>query len=323
MRGHTDIVKGLVHLPGGRQIITCSLDGSLRLWDLESGIQIGEDWRDEGDKTAAVYKMALSPNGKTVVSGSGNGKMKMWDVETGKVIQKWTGDTENLLSVCWSADGNRVVSGSWDGIAGVSDIKTGKRILKIKTGHKYAPAVIYSPNDAQIATGGFNKNAVKIWDAKTGELLTTLQHEYFVQSLAWTSDAKKLITASRGPIRIFNTATWQQIAILEGHKDYVNAITLTLNNRLLASASDDQTVRIWNLDTTLPVGPPLQHKDKVECTGFSADGKLLVTGGRDKNAYTWDIHAILKQACLEGLLPPGTNIVSANISCTLTLTDSI
>ncbi|KAG1761255.1 hypothetical protein EDD22DRAFT_27672 [Suillus occidentalis] len=41
MRGHTDNVYGVVHLPGGQRIITCSTDGSLRLWELESGAQIG------------------------------------------------------------------------------------------------------------------------------------------------------------------------------------------------------------------------------------------------------------------------------------------
>ncbi|KAG2126556.1 hypothetical protein DEU56DRAFT_982944 [Suillus clintonianus] len=43
MRGHTGWVDGIVHLPGGRRIITCSHDASLRLWDLESRAQIGED----------------------------------------------------------------------------------------------------------------------------------------------------------------------------------------------------------------------------------------------------------------------------------------
>ncbi|KIK32893.1 hypothetical protein CY34DRAFT_40322, partial [Suillus luteus UH-Slu-Lm8-n1] len=98
------------------------------------------------------------------------------------------------------------------------------------------------------------------------------------QSLAWTSDRKKLITGSLGPIRIFDTATWEQIATLEGHDDWVKAISLSRNNRLLASAPEDNTARIWNLDTNLPVGPPLQDKKSVECAAFSANGRVLVTG---------------------------------------------
>ncbi|KAG2341115.1 hypothetical protein BDR05DRAFT_966033 [Suillus weaverae] len=43
MRGHTDWVRGTVHLHDGLHIVTCSQDGSLHLWDLESGAQIGDD----------------------------------------------------------------------------------------------------------------------------------------------------------------------------------------------------------------------------------------------------------------------------------------
>ncbi|OAX33966.1 WD40 repeat-like protein [Rhizopogon vinicolor AM-OR11-026] len=99
MRGHTRTVCSVVHLPGKRQIITCSENGSLRLWDLESGAQIGDDWRDDG-KEAGVTAMALSPNGKTVASGSRDGKVKLWDVERRKVISKWTGHSDLVQSVC-------------------------------------------------------------------------------------------------------------------------------------------------------------------------------------------------------------------------------
>ncbi|KAG2338251.1 WD40 repeat-like protein [Suillus weaverae] len=305
MKGHTDDVKGVVHLPDGRRIVTCSLDGSLRLWDLDGGGQIDEDWRDDKEKKAGVFKMALSPNGKTVVSGGYNGKVKLWDVETGKVVVRWTGNTSEVVwSVCWSGDGIRVGSGFSDGTTRVFDVKTGETILEIKTGHECVWAVIYSPDQTKIATGGYNKYGVKIWDANTGELLATLEHDSnIVWSLAW---GEKLISSSYGSIRIFDTATWQEIAILRGHESVVYAITLSRNERLLASASWDNTVRLWNLDTNLPVGPPLQHKDVMECAAFSADQKMLVTGCNDNNAYTWDIHAILKEAGLE--LPIGINI---------------
>lgn len=114
MRGHTGWVRGTVHPPGGRRIITCSSDGSLRLWDLESGAQIGDDWRDEGDDGDdgdQVFAIALSPVGDVVASGSYDGTVRLWDIETGKVITKWKGHTKRVRSVCWSSDGEQVVSG--------------------------------------------------------------------------------------------------------------------------------------------------------------------------------------------------------------------
>jgi WD40 repeat protein len=79
MQGHSRGVRSVVHLPGGRRIISCSDDGSLRLWDLESGAQIGNDWRDMGDETE-VFMAALSPNGNIIASGHSDGMVRLWDV---------------------------------------------------------------------------------------------------------------------------------------------------------------------------------------------------------------------------------------------------
>ncbi|KAG2144604.1 WD40-repeat-containing domain protein [Suillus clintonianus] len=307
IEGHTDWVGGAVHLPGGQHIITCSWDGSLRLWDLESGAQVGDDWRDEG-YDAGVRTIALSPNGKEVASGSWDGNVRLWDVARGKVIAKWTGHIGGIVSVCWSANGERVLSGSeLYGTACLWDAKTGKTVVgPIETGHEYMHAVMCSPDASKFATGGFNESGVKIWDCKTGgKLLATLKDDgHAVHSLAWTSNGKKLISGSHGSISIFNTVTWEQVVIIKGHMNaYVEAITLSSNDRLLVSASDDKTAHLWNLDTNLPIGPPFQHNDYVDCATFSADGKLLVTGCRDQNAYVWDVYAILKEAGFEDLLP--------------------
>ncbi|KAG2346304.1 WD40 repeat-like protein [Suillus weaverae] len=305
MRGHTSYVSGVAHLPGEQRIITCSFDGSLRLWDLESGAQIGGKWQDEEDE-AAVRTMALSPNGKTLASGSQDGTVRLWDVETGKVVVKWKGHTEFVESVCWSPNGERVVSGSCpDGTARVWDVESEEPVEglnPIKTGHIHVYAVSYSPEATMIATGGFN--GIEIWDAKTGKRLNKIKDYDDICSLAWTSDEKKLIAALgiSYSIRIFNTATWQPIAVLKGHAHVVHSITLFPNDRLLASTSYDGTARLWNLDTNLQVGPPLQREQGVGCAAFSADGKLLSTGCADENAYVWDVQAILKPAGLEDLL---------------------
>jgi len=184
-------------------------------------------------------------------------------------------------------------------------VERGETVLgPIKTGHRYASAVAYSPDTSKIATGGLDDTAIKIWDARTGKLLSTIKQEDQVWSLTWTSDQKKLLAGwHNGSIRIFNTTTWQQIATLEGHKNtYTNiALSLFQNDRLLASASG-KTARLWNLDTNLQVGPPLWHQRYVIDAAFSTDGKILVTASDDNNAYVWDIHAILKEASAEDLL---------------------
>ncbi|KAG2047257.1 WD40 repeat-like protein [Suillus hirtellus] len=304
-KGHTDEVRGVIHMPGGHRIITCSDDGSLRVWNLKSGKQIGEDWRDG---VYGVRRIALSPDGKKVVSGSGDGGVRLWDIDTCKVIARWMGHIKAVESVSWSGDGRRVLSGSSDGTARQWDVESGETILEpIETGHTVVGVAVYSADMSIFATSGRDEpeteSSIKIWNTKTGELVATLKgHGQMVSCLAWTKDGKTLISGSIGSsIRTWNTKTWKQTALLET-SGCVFAIAISPNERILASALWDSTVLLWNLDNGQLIGPLLQHANPMYSVSFSVDGKLLATGCHDKNAYTWDVAAIVKEAGLDDLL---------------------
>jgi WD40 repeat protein len=262
--GHTDDVSGVIHLPGGQRIMTCSSDGSLQVWDLQSGQRIGDGWRD---KETEVHTIALSLDGKKVASGSEDGVVRLWDVDTGKVIAKWTGHKGRVSSVCWNR-GGQVVSGALrDRTARVWDVESGKTVLAIETGFRDVGAVIYSPDTTMIATGGTSegKDFLKIWDAKTGKLVANLKElTGEVYCLDWTADGKTLISGSHDySISTWNTITWQQITVLTGHTLWVYRIAISPNRRILASVSADQTARLWNLENGQSIGSPLQHEDQV------------------------------------------------------------
>jgi WD40 repeat protein len=289
--------------------MTCSFDGSLRVWDMKSGKQIGDKWRD-GE--SPVRTMALSPDGKKVVSGSRDGGVRLWDIDTGKVISKWMGHTQEVKSVCWSRDGQRVLSGSYDGTVREWDVENGETTLgPIEIGYRLVWAAVYSPDVTRFATAGYGSSSlsdsecpIKIWDAKTGELVTTLNGRTMF-CLAWTMDGKTLISGSfrsDHSIRTWNTKTWKHVTVLKGHTETVYTIAISPNGCILASASEDNTARLWNLENGQPISSPLHHAEYVLSVSFSADGKQLATACDDKNAYLWDVSAILQGAGLEDLL---------------------
>jgi hypothetical protein len=77
---------------------------------------------------------------------------------------------------------------------------------------------------------------------------------------------------------------------LHGHKDAVNNVAFSPNGKILASGSDDHTIRLWDVVHRQPFGPPLTgHRDFVESVAFSPDGKLLASGSDDKTIGLWDV----------------------------------
>jgi len=96
--GHTKDVNGVIHLPGRQQIMTCSNDVSLGVWNLKTGQQIA-NWQD-GE--SGIQTIALSEDGKKVISGSYDGVVRLWSTKTGKVIARWMGHTDTVASVCWN-----------------------------------------------------------------------------------------------------------------------------------------------------------------------------------------------------------------------------
>jgi WD40 repeat protein len=284
--------------------MTSSYDGSLRVWDVERGKQIGKNWRDGGSPIDAI---ALSPDGKKILSGSRDHTTRLWDIDTAKVIAKWMGRTTHIY---WNRDSRRVISSRYyDDTVWVCDAETGETILG-PLGLSCAMQAVYSPDETMIAacgraTGNYDIGCIKIWNANTGKPVANLEEpKGTVLSLAWHGDRKTLISGSHhGKIRIWDTTTWQQITVLTGHTGLVHGFAISPNGRILASVGrGDKTARLWDLESGQPIGSPIQHANKVDCLSFSADGKVLATGCFDNNAYAWDVSAIVRKAGVEQLL---------------------
>jgi uncharacterized membrane protein affecting hemolysin expression len=91
--------------------------------------------------------------------------------------------------------------------------------------------------------------------------------------------------------RPYNVATQ-----LTGHTGPVIDVVFSPDGQLLASASDDGTVRLWDVESGKQRGEPLTgHTDVVEAVAFSPDGKLLASASDDKTVRLWDVDKAKQQ----------------------------
>ncbi|GAA4465396.1 hypothetical protein GCM10023189_45970 [Nibrella saemangeumensis] len=80
--------------------------------------------------------------------------------------------------------------------------------------------------------------------------------------------------------------------ILEGHKDNVRSVALNADESLMASASDDGTVRIWDFNSIKPVRtlvPARKVSMGFRSLTFSKDGKLVLAGTAEGQLFAWDV----------------------------------
>ena len=112
----------------------------------------------------------------------------------------------------------------------------------------------------------------------------------FTLSLAWTPDGTRLFSGgSCGDIRERDASTWDQVGDpWMGHTDWINAITVNPDGTLLASASNDNCVRLWRLSDCRTIAA-FKHSEKVYCVTFSTDGKHIFSGGDDKKISQWAV----------------------------------
>ena len=182
-------LDSVIYLPNGACIVTGSRDGTIRIWDADSGAVVGDLMGHNGHVASVIY----SPDGQHIISGSHDCTVRIWDVKTGAVVGiPLEGHTSLVTSVAYSPDGCHIISGSVDCTIQIWDAKTGTGVGNPLDGHtSLVQFVDYPPNGRHNSSGSDNstirtRDADADADAAAGKPLG--EHPYSVQPIAYSSD---------------------------------------------------------------------------------------------------------------------------------------
>ncbi|GAB4331126.1 MAG: hypothetical protein Kow00117_16380 [Phototrophicales bacterium] len=254
--GHDGHVKGVAFSPDGRLLATVAADTLIKLWDLSTET-IVESATLKGHR-ASVDTVAFSPDGQTLAVGSADTSITLWDVQSRSIRARLEGHEKEVTSLAFGMNGNVVFSGSWDHTIRVWDVgaETGGAVFGEHD--DWVRGLAVNPPGTMLASASKDMT-VRLWDVYDSTKLYALihAHDLGADTVAFSPDGTLLATGGRDHvIRLWSVhrlladeqATKRDALItLVGHEKPIMSLAFNPAGTLLASASGDNTVRLWSI----------------------------------------------------------------------------
>ncbi|KXZ51460.1 hypothetical protein GPECTOR_12g423 [Gonium pectorale] len=305
LEGHTGNANCVSWCPGGRALLSCSRDRTVRIWDGDMGECTAINERDHDEEVMCAY---YSPDGKLFASCSQRMDLYVHDPETGKSVSSLAsaGHTDLINWAAWHPSSTLLASVSKDKSIRLWDLrpecmdKVAKSAAVLMGHDAEVSAAAFSPGGETLATGGYDK-AIRLWaipedraDLQKTETIAVLEgHEGWVSCLEWHSDGRRLVScgcAKEDKLRVWEVSPDRRSATclhaFSGPDGFVYSIRWSPCGTMLASSSY-RAVRIWD-----ERGNPLQvlegHSQMVMSVAWRDDGKMLASGGFDNLVMVYE-----------------------------------
>ncbi|MBL8901158.1 MAG: protein kinase [Planctomycetes bacterium] len=309
--------------PRERLIAVGSPSGNIELVDTDLGEIVR---RFEAHGSEPLTALAWSPDGRRLATGSASGALRVFAID-GVAPLALEGHKNYVTALAFSPDGSLLLSASGDFELALWDALNGrKRARALHDGEPFQAALFSGgPADPIIAAAG---EKLLVWRPERQLLTESYRYPAAITALATSAEGELAIGLENGAV--LRTSSSRRVA-LEGHADRVNALAFSPDGRWLASASDDRTLRVWNVAAGERAPRVLLgHLEAVSGAGFLADGKSLISCGLDDTWRLWSLDACealtrirghAKSAQALAFAPAGGQLLSTSLDGSAALWD--
>ncbi len=231
--GHDPRVAGLAFLEDGDLLASAGCIFSLRLWNVDSGQEVGSPVVPG----CRAYALAFSPDGSLVAVGDAEKRIQIWDVKAGQQQSSLRGHGTYVMRLTFSPDGKLLASAGDDNSIKIWDLDSGQVVQDLMGHITPVTALAFSPDGSMLASGSVQfSTTIMLWDLASGKVRRTLvDHTGNINDLAFSPDGTLLASASADrTARIWRIKSGQVLYILAGQNDPVYALAFSPDGDLLA-----------------------------------------------------------------------------------------
>jgi WD40 repeat protein/serine/threonine protein kinase len=267
---HAGDLGGVVFSSDGERIASIARTGTLanvsarvvevQVWDAATGQLLFSEGEKETipSPLVSLRSPAFSKDGRYLAWGSADGAIRLRDPATGKVFRTFTEHSAGVLGVAFSHDGRRLAS--------INNV---------------------SPRFPEW------RCELRMWDVATGkEVLAPKPLPWFVTSMAFSPDDRRLAASSwvgtngkGGGAYVWDTATGDEVLFLPHGRD-TWSVAFRPDGKQIATASSDETVRVWDTADGKPLLTLKGHTGWVYAVAYSPNGQRLAMA--DRTVRIWD-----------------------------------
>ena len=277
-------------------------------------------FRDMGTfgEPPATREAALSPTADQLAVAGADGAIRLWDLRSrdrAEVLRtdlhRRTGHDAAALCLAFSPDGSLLASAHVDGVVHLWDMSRGEEVSVRLRHDESVGTLAFSPDGATLATGSLDAN-LRLWDvgaALSGEARRELLRQPSgVTALAWAGGGEWILTGHTSRVlRLIDPHRSRLLATLRGPEALVSLLTPSPDGRYMAVASQDRTVRLYDLGTREQKALLTELRRPATALCFLADGGFLATVCQENAVQLWDLQSGRPGAILWG--PPGESFV--------------